>query len=193
MQTVKHKNFGKGEVISKEVKNDTTIVTVKFENGKESRFSIPESFTIGIVEAEGTLKDEVDAAIVAQKTRFAEKLKQESLNQNNNTTTIARRGTTTNQTITYKNPLEIAYEQYLLDKGYQLETGSGSDSTVPIYVKSVKSILNEENVTWETLKDKIDDIVPKYDVGGTREKFGSKSNRTPINALKRFQDYIKTL
>ena len=81
MQTVKHKNFGKGEVISKEVKNDTTIITVKFENGKESRFSIPESFTIGIVEAEGTLKDEVDAAIVAQKTRFAEKLKQESLNQ----------------------------------------------------------------------------------------------------------------
>lgn len=193
MQTVKHKNFGKGEVISKEVKNDTAIVTVKFENGKESRFSIPESFTIGIVEAEGTLKDEVDAAIVAQKTRFAEKLKQESINQKHNYTSVVKRPRVANQTTIYKNPLESAYEQYLLDKEYQLETKSGNDSTVPTYVKSVKSIIEEENITWETLKDKIDDIVPKYDFGGEREKFGNKSNRTPINALKRFQDYVKTL
>ena len=67
MQTVNHKIYGVGEVISKEATGDGSYITVKFESGKEARFSIPNSFTLGIMVAEGSLKDEVEVAIAEKK------------------------------------------------------------------------------------------------------------------------------
>ena len=69
MPTVKHKMFGIGEVINREVKDNGMYITVKFENGKEMRFAMPDSFTLGIMVAEGSLKEEVDKAIAKKKAR----------------------------------------------------------------------------------------------------------------------------
>ena len=82
MQTVKHKVLGVGEVIGREVKENGTYITVRFENGKEMRVAIPDSFVVGIMEAEGTLRDEVDAAIakkraIEQARRFGCRLRPE--------------------------------------------------------------------------------------------------------------------
>ena len=37
---------------------------------------------------------------------------------------------------------------------------------------------------------RVGDIVRKYDVGGEQETFGCKSNKTVINALKRFKEFV---
>lgn len=44
-------------------------MTVRFENGKKMRCAIPDYFTLGIMVAEGSLKEEVDTAIAEKKTR----------------------------------------------------------------------------------------------------------------------------
>ena len=65
MQTVNHKIYGVGEVINKETTDRGVYITIKFKSGKEARFSIPDSFTLGIMVVNDDLKDEVDAAIAA--------------------------------------------------------------------------------------------------------------------------------
>ena len=81
---------------------------------------------------------------------------------------------------------------YLIDAGYKIETDSGYDSTVYSYAKAAESVTKEECVTWFDLENNIDDIVAKYDVGGAREDFGAKSNKTVINALKRFKEFVES-
>ena len=67
MERVVHKTFGLGEVVGRETKTNGTYITIRFESGKVMRCAIPESFTLGIMVAEGTLKDEVDAAITEKR------------------------------------------------------------------------------------------------------------------------------
>ena len=86
-----------------------------------------------------------------------------------------------------------AYEAYLIKKGYKTETDKGLPSTVYAYIKAISFVLDEENLSWSALIDKINVIVKKYDVGGEKEYLGNKSNKTVINALKRFQDYVNQL
>ena len=81
---------------------------------------------------------------------------------------------------------------YLINAGYKTETDSGYDSTVYSYAKAAESVIKEEGVTWLDLENNIDDIVTKYDVGGAREDFGAKSNKTVINALKRFKEFVES-
>ena len=57
-------------------------------------------------------------------------------------------------------------------------------------MNAVDSIRSEEGISWETLKTNIATIVPRYDVGGAKELFGAKSNKTYINALKRFAEFV---
>lgn len=192
MNKVNHKIFGVGEVIDREDDNNGILLTVRFESGRESVFSIPESFTLGILTAEGNLQKEVDAAIAKRKSREQEIL------QSLNTAAVDSHSSSTGgrtrkfpKPVAVKGSIETAYEAFLIKAGYETETPSGAPSTVYSYSGAIaRHVLEEEHITWDLLKDNIDDIVKKYDVGGAKEHIGMKSNKTVINALKRFKEFV---
>ncbi len=195
MQTVKHKTFGIGEVISKDVKEIGATIVVRFENGIEKTFSIPDSFTIGVMEAEGTLKDEVDRAIEQKNERLiAEQRAREA------SCTVAhvppkrvsKGGKRPGKGASVKGPLEKGFEDYLIEAGYKEETDSGNPSTVYSYIKGVETVLEEEGISWNTLEANISSVISKYDVGGEKEQIGAKSNSTVINALRRFEEFVNS-
>ena len=192
MQTVKHKMFGIGEVINREVKDNGMYITVKFENGKEMRCAIPDSFTVGIMVAEGSLKEEVDTAIAEKKAR--EQARLEQLNATSaviaTSTPSNRHGRTPATPVTVRGSIEIAFEEYLVNAGYCEYTATGNPSTVFSYIHAIKKGLEEEGLSWHTLQRDIENIVPIYDIGGTKQHIGAKSNCTVINALKRFREFV---
>ena len=197
MQTVMHKQFGRGEVIAKTEKEIGASIRVKFENGKELTLSIPDSFTLGIVTAEGDLVEEVETAI-ARRLEAKRQMIKEALEKPLPSTTPPRKTSTTRTTasktkVTSHSTITTDYEAYLIEKGYSTETPGGSKSTVYSYIGAIeKHVLKTENISWQTLKENIDSIIAKYDVGGEREKIGAKSKSTVINALKRFRDFINS-
>ena len=192
MNRVNHKTFGVGEVIGREIINNTSIITVRFENGKESVFSIPESFTLGIMTAEGSLKEEVETAIAEKKLREQDRL------QSIHTTVAEARSSSASGgkrkspvPVAVKGAIETAYETFLINAGYETVTPAGAPSTVYSYSGAItRHVLEEEHITWGILKNNIDDILKKYDVGGAKEHIGAKSNKTVINALKRFKEFV---
>ena len=192
MKTIKHKLFGEGTVIAQESKDIGSYITVRFESGRESRFAIPESFFTGMIVAEGTLKDEVDAAIAEKKARELarwEQLKAPSAVVP--TPTPSRRhGRKPATPVTVKGSIEIAFEEYLVNAGYCEYTATGNPSTVFSYIHAIKKVLEEEGLSWHTLQRDIENIVPIYDIGGTKQHIGAKSNCTVINALKRFREFV---
>ena len=192
MQTVKHKLFGVGEVISREDKNSGTYITVRFENSKEMRCAIPDSFTLGIMVAEGSLKDEVDAAIAEKKAREEARLQQLRATPVVTTTSAPsnRHGRTPTSPVTVKGSIELAFEEYLANAGYCEYTASGNPSTVFSYIHAIKKVLEEEGLSWHSLQNDIENIVPLYDIGGSKQHIGAKSNCTVINALKRFNEFV---
>lgn len=192
MQTIQHKTHGKGEVISKEVKGNDIYIMVRFDSGKEMQLA-SDSFKFGVVTAEGDLKDEIDAVIAAKKAEI------EASKDAVRVTSVAasvhsssRRGRTPTRKVTVKGSLQDQYELYLEAAGYPVVGRTGKDSTVPAYAYAVEQVLKEENLTWAELKKNIAQIVTKYDVGGACEDFGAKSNRTVINALKRFAEFVES-
>lgn len=192
MQTVKHKMFGLGEVISREEKENGTYITVRFENGKEMRCAIPESFTLGIIVAEGDLKNEVDVAIAGKKAREQAKL-EELITASTmiiTATSPKRQRRTPTVPVNGKGATELAFEEYLVNAGYKVETDSGSHSTVFAYTNAIKQVLEEEGLSWHSLQSDIENIIPVYDIGGLKQHMGAKSNRTVINALKRFGEFV---
>lgn len=82
------------------------------------------------------------------------------------------------------------YQNYLISKGLKLESLSGKPSTVSDYVNWVKRISENENITWQQLANNIKIFLPKYDIGGKKEDYGKKSNKSAINALRHFSDFI---
>ena len=192
MQTVKHKMFGIGEVINKEVKENGMYITVRFENGKEMRCTIPDSFTLGIMVAEGSLKEEVNTAIAEKKAREdarLQRLRTESA-VITATTPSNRRGRTPTSPVTVKGSIELAFEEYLINAGYKAETDTGNPSTVFSYTNAIKKVLEDEGLSWTSLQNDIENIVPLYDIGGSKQHIGAKSNCTVINALKRFNEFV---
>ena len=186
MQTVIHKKFGQGKVVSKEVKEIGAYIIVEFENGKLMKMSIPESFEMDGIEAQGSLKEEVDKAI-AEKRAKEEKL------------TLERKAATVSIPVVSKNSkkrwipscaLSNAYEKYLIDNGYKIESDSGNPSTVYAYGNAVDKIIEMEGLTWNSLANDIDNIVKIYGEGGPKWSIGKKSNETYINALKRFKEML---
>ena len=192
MQTVNHKIYGIGEVINKETSENGIYITVKFKSGKESRFSIPDSFTLGIMVANGDLKDEVDAAIAEKQAR--EQARLDELRAASAVITTAtpshRHGRTPTTPVTVKGSIEIAFEEYLVNAGYCEYTASGNPSTVFSYIHAIKKVLEEEGLSWYTLKNDIENIISVYDIGGAKQHIGAKSNCTVINALKRFGEFV---
>ena len=192
MQTVSHKIYGVGEVINKETTEGGIYITVKFESGKEARFSIPDSFTLGIMVANGDLKEEVDAAIAEKKAREAARLEElKAMSALVATSTPSNRhGRTPATPVTVRGSIEIAFEEYLVNAGYCEYTATGNPSTVFSYIRAIKKVLEEEGLSWHTLQNDIENIVPIYDVGGSKQHFGAKGNCTVINALKRFKEFV---
>ena len=192
MQTVNHKLYGVGEVINKETTENGRYITVKFASGKETRFSIPDSFTLGIMEANGDLKDEVDAAISEKRAREAARLQQ--LREESVVATTAtpshRHGRTPTTPVSVRGSIELAFEEYLINAGYCEYTVSGNPSTVFSYIHAIKKVLEEEGLSWYALQNNIENIVPIYDIGGAKQHIGAKSNYTVINALKRFNEFV---
>ena len=86
--------------------------------------------------------------------------------------------------------LATSYEKYLIENEYSIESDSGNPSTVYSYGNAVDKVVENEGLTWNSLANDINNIVPKYDVGGVYETIGSKSNKTVINALKRFAEML---
>ena len=198
MQTVTHKIFGRGQVVGREEKENGTYITVKFERtGEEKRFAIPKSFEDGILVAEGDLKNEIDSAIDAKNEAnkaaikaMEEAIANEHTHQHRRVARNHGANPTWNTTVTNADvALKEAYEAYLIDKDYSLETPSGSDSTVPQYIRGVNDVLVEEHLTWSSLVSEISRIIPVYDEGGAKYNIGKKSNRTVINALRRFEEF----
>ena len=83
------------------------------------------------------------------------------------------------------------YEKYLISIGYKQTTPSGHPSTVYQYIKAIRNVCDEEGINLIGLKENISLIILKYDIGGEKETIGAKSHKTVINALKRFEDFLK--
>ena len=181
MNMVRHNVFGLGEVIRREEVDGFTYIWVRYENGKEVKLGIPFSFENGAVEALGSLKDEVDQAIAERQARLAAPTPAAA------PSAPAKRAAAKTMPT---GPIPSAFEQYLIDQRYSVETDRGNPSTVYAYVNAVESIRVDEGISWDTLKTNISSIVPLYDVGGAKELIGAKSNKTYINALKRFADFV---
>ena len=181
MNMVRHNVFGLGEVIHREEANGFTYIWVRYENGREVKLGIPSSFETGAVEALGSLKDEVEQAITERLARLAAPTPAAAPSAP--TTRAAAKTMPTG-------PIPSAFEQYLIDQDYAVETDSGNPSTVYAYVNAVESIRVDEGISWDSLKTNISSIVPLYDVGGAKELIGAKSNKTYINALKRFAEFV---
>lgn len=181
MEMVRHNMFGLGEVVRREVINGFPYLWVRYENGTESKLGIPYSFASGAVEALGALKDEVNQAIAEKMARLA-------------TPAPVKPAAVSTKKASAKHtpscPTATAFEIYLILDGYKVKTDSGNPSTVYSYVNAVESVLEEEGLSWDALKANISATVSKYDVGGEKEVFGAKSNRTVISALKCFENYV---
>lgn len=192
MQIVKHKMFGIGEVISREKKEIGAYITVRFENGKEMRFAIPESFTLGVVTAEGALKEEVEQAIIAMEVREQERSEERraAIAAAAASAPSVRHGRTPTTPINTRGSIELAFEEYLVNAGYREHTDAGNPSTVFAYVHAIKKVMEEEGLSWYALQDDIVNIVGIYNVGGEKEHIGAKSKCTVINALKRFREFV---
>lgn len=192
MQTVNHKIYGVGEVIDRAVKENGTYITVRFKNGRELKCGIPSSFFGGFLEAEGSLKDEVEAAIAEKEARDRARL--DKLIAASAATAIPtpsnRHGRTPATPVTVRGSIEIAFEEYLVNAGYCEYTATGNPSTVFSYIHAIKKVLEEEGLSWHSLQRDIENIVSIYDVGGSKQHIGAKSNCTVINALKRFREFV---
>ena len=192
MQTVTHKIYGVGEVINKKTTENGSYITVKFESGKEARFSIPDSFTLGVMVANGDLKDEVEAAIATKKAYEQKRLEEHraAIAAAAASAPSVRHGRTPTTPVTVKGSIELAFEEYLVNAGYCEYTASGNPSTVFSYIHAIKKVLEEEGLSWYALQNDIENIVPIYDIGGVKQHIGARSNYTVINALKRFQEFV---
>ena len=83
------------------------------------------------------------------------------------------------------------FRNYLLTKGYSELTPSGNPSTVYDYIKRIDRVCEWESVSWEMLRERIEQVVLLYDQGGAKEELGNKSHRAVINALRRFNEFVR--
>ena len=190
MQQVKHNIFGVGEVIAKTPNGDNIGISVRFANGEVKNFGIPDSFMLGMMQAEGDLKDEVEQAIAERKLRSTAQFKK--VQQDVEALRNAPMGRGAARSVSqHRGAVETAYEAYLIKQGYAVETPSGHQSTVYSYIRAIeRHVLEEEHLTWDGLKNNIDRVIPKYDVGGAKADIGAIGNYTVINALHRFKEYL---
>lgn len=69
-----------------------------------------------------------------------------------------------------------------------------SDNTITYYIYWTKRVMEREKIfSWDELGEKINALCVRYEDGGDEEEFGSKGNRTVINALKRYKEFYNQL
>ena len=85
------------------------------------------------------------------------------------------------------------FEEYLEKRGYSKLTPSGLPSTVYDYKKRVLKICKREGINIESLAKNISSYISKYDTYGIDFEYGKKSNSAYINALKRFEEFLKSI
>ena len=138
------------------------------------------------------LKEEIEKLIADKKSLKAKNRADILASETVVTTTTGHASTKkTSSKMVVSGPIASEFETYLINEGYSTETPSGFPSTVCSYIDSIERyVLDEERITWDILKNNIDSIVKKYDVGGPKEAIGAKSNSTVINALKRFAEFV---
>ena len=192
MLTIQHKMYGEGKVINKEMKGNDIIITAQFADGSERQFAA-ESFRLGFVSASGVLKEEIDVVIAAQQAAMAAWRNSISVAAPAPVVTApassGRHGRTPTHRVIVKGAIQEQYEMYLEAAGYAVIGVNGSASTVPQYSYAVEKVLEREGLSWNQLKNDIDNIVKKYDKNGAEEDYGNRGNKTVINALKRFQEF----
>ena len=86
--------------------------------------------------------------------------------------------------------MKEAFDKYLTSRGYSKVTPGGHPSTVYDYCRRIDFVAKEEGVSWAGLAERLADILPQYDVGGCKQKLGSRSHNAVICALKRFSDFL---
>ena len=83
------------------------------------------------------------------------------------------------------------FKRYLIEQGYSEFTPSGNPSTVYDYVQRIKKICDRENITVKILAENINFYVDKYGPVGSESEFGKRSHSAFINALRRFENFLK--
>ena len=195
MGTVKHKLFGMAKII----RRDGDRITIKYDkDGTVVELKIPDSFItkpcLFVLDAE--LQREVDAIVEARKeeARILRAEKEAQRAQEKAATITHHSGTRrTGRTFTsiqLTGDYETDFESFMLKNGYSAKTENDTKSTVYSYVSSVKAVVNEEGLTWAELYHRISNVATEYDVGGSKSEIGDRGNRTVINALRRFEDFV---
>ncbi len=196
METLKHTVYGKGEIIARE----GNIATVRFDrSGCEMHIDLPWVYANGLLKLEGSLKDEIEAAVKAKReaARLAREAQTQARLQAQAPVAVApaasrNRARNAPVRVAVKGTVELAFEEFLKASKYKEFTDKGNPSTVYSYTGSIKNVLKMEGIGWHTLIDKIDEMVSLYGRGGAKEAEGSKSNDTVINALCRFKDFVNS-
>ena len=193
MKTLKHVWFGEAKIVHREGKR----ITVKYDkNGSEAVLLIPESFTSGMFKIDAELQSEVDAALEEKKEAARiEREAREAQRAEAQSTTITHRSGTRRSGRTFTRvqltgDYEKDFESFMLKNGYSAKTENDTKSTVYAYVNSVKSVMSDEGLDWTSLVKQISSIASVYDIGGAKEEIGDRGNRTVINALRRFEDFV---
>ena len=192
MKTLRHKMRGTAQIVGR----DEKFITIKYDrDGYESKVKFPEGLASDMFVLDEELQREVDAAVEAKNEaeRIAREEREAARKQAQLTQATPVKVSRTSKKpakIRIKGAIEQDFENYLIASGYSIETPSGNPSTVNSYITAVNSILGDEGLSWNSLIDQIDRIVPIYDEGGAKEDVGSKSNYTYLNALRRFQDFV---
>ncbi len=191
MGTVRHKLLGTAKIICRE----GDLITIKYDkSGEEAVIKFPEAFTnsLQLFEIDSELQREVDAFVEARReaTRAlrAEKEAEQAAASTHHSGT--RRTGRTYTRVQLTGDYEKDFESFMLRNGYSEKTENDTKSTIYSYVNAVKSVMNDEGLTWEDLYRGISVVASDYDVGGAKADIGSRGNRTVINALRRFEDFV---
>lgn len=173
---IRHKLYGEGQIVGRTVLEGRTYLTAAFPDGRQLRLAVPESFETGAVEALGPLKEEVERAVAEKKARYA------AMSSGRVSGWRGIRGEAVD-------PVQYAFQRYLVGRGLSVESRRGNPTTVYAYTNAVDHVRAEEGLTWDGLKKGIGGILVKYDQGGARSELGARSKNTVINALRRFAEF----
>lgn len=88
------------------------------------------------------------------------------------------------------NEMRENFRKYLIAQGYKVYTPKGLPSTVWEYIKSIDRVCEWENMSWEDVKNNIEDLEDEYSPYGAKAAKGALSHCTVINALRRFKEFV---
>lgn len=193
MKTLKHKWLGTATIIRREGDR----MTIKYDKSdSEGILKMPDSFVSGMFLIDDELQREVDAALEEKKeaARIEREARDAQRAEAQSTTITHRSGTRRSGRIFTRVQLtgdyEKDFESFMLKNGYSAKTENDTKSTVYAYANSVKSVMSDEGIDWTSLVKQISSIASVYDIGGAKEEIGDRGNRTVINALRRFEDFV---